>query len=155
MLGRVQIAYKTESESGSAGPEDSMLEQRVATLETDVSKIKTILERLEPKITDILQNCAKRTDLELLRSEMKLGLEGLRSETRLEAESIRSETRLEAERIRADARVEIEKVRGDVREIGGRVSMLPTTYTNLGIVFATWGIGSGLLIFTLTRLLGK
>ena len=33
--------------------------------------------------------------------------------------------------------------------------MLPSTFTTLGIVFATWGIGSALLIFTLTRLLGK
>ncbi len=122
MFGLVQVLYKQDSEAGSATPEDRMLEQRVAVLEGDVSKIKTILERLEPKITEILLTGAKRSDLESAR---------------------------------ADARLESEKLRGDVREVAARVGALPSTWTTLGLVFTTWALGSGLLIFTLTRLLAK
>ena len=59
-----------------------MLEQRVAVLEGDVSKIKTILERLEPKITEILLTGAKQVDLHKTQvdvAELKgriMGLEG-------------------------------------------------------------------------------
>jgi hypothetical protein len=45
------------------GPEDPMLEKRVEAVEVDVSKIKGILERLEPKIGEILLTGAKQADL--------------------------------------------------------------------------------------------
>ncbi len=40
-----------------------MLEKRVEALEADVSKIKGILERLEPKIGEILLTGAKQAEL--------------------------------------------------------------------------------------------
>jgi hypothetical protein len=45
------------------GPEDSMLEQRVARLEQ-------ILERLEPKITEILLTGAKQADVQKVHVEL-------------------------------------------------------------------------------------
>src|SRR6476660_145597 len=115
----------TGSGSSSGGPEDPMFEQRVAVLEGEVSKIKTILERLETKITEILLTGAKQVDLHKAQvdvAELKgrfIGLEG--------------------------------KLGG----LEGRFAALPTTWTILGLVFTTWALGPGLLIFTLTRLLGK
>ena len=47
----------------TGGPEGPMLEQRVARLEQ-------ILERLEPKITEILLTCAKQTDIQKLQVEL-------------------------------------------------------------------------------------
>jgi hypothetical protein len=50
-------------------------------------------------------------------------------------------------------------LRADVAEIKGRVSgfdsrlgNLPTTWTLLGIVFTTWALGSGILIFAMSFL---
>ncbi len=48
---------------GPRGPEDSMLEHRVARLEQ-------ILERLEPKITEILLTGAKQSDVQRLQGEL-------------------------------------------------------------------------------------
>ena len=45
------------------GPEDPMLEKRVEALEADVSRIKEIVERLEPKIVEILTTGAKQESL--------------------------------------------------------------------------------------------
>jgi hypothetical protein len=47
----------------TGGPEGPMLEQRVARLEQ-------ILERLEPKITEILLTGAKQTDMQKLQVEL-------------------------------------------------------------------------------------
>jgi hypothetical protein len=47
----------------TGGPEGPMLEQRVARLEQ-------ILERLEPKITEILLTGAKQTDIQKLQVEL-------------------------------------------------------------------------------------
>ena len=43
----------------------------------------------------------------------------------------------------------------EIAEVKGKVSNLPTTWTILSVVFTTWGIGSGVLIFALTRLFAK
>jgi hypothetical protein len=48
---------------GAGGPEDPMLEQRVARLEQ-------ILERLEPKITEIFLTGAKQTDVQRLQVDL-------------------------------------------------------------------------------------
>lgn len=57
-----------------------MLEQRVAVLEANVSKIKSILENLEPKITEIMITGAKQVDLHKIQldvAEMKGRLGGV------------------------------------------------------------------------------
>ena len=44
-------------------------------------------------------------------------------------------------------------VEGRIAGVDAKVGALPSTWTLLGIIFTTWGLGSGLLIFTITRLL--
>ena len=62
---------RPESQSGDGGgPEDPMLEQRVGRLEEKVDRIEAILVRLEPKITEVLQNTAKQSvDLNKLQQD--------------------------------------------------------------------------------------
>jgi hypothetical protein len=51
------------NKGGGDGPEDPMLEQRVARLEQ-------ILEKLEPKITEILLTGAKQSDLHKVQTDL-------------------------------------------------------------------------------------
>src|SRR6478609_8103694 len=70
MLGQVQVFFKDASDDGAAVPVTPSLEQRVGILEADVGKMKGILERLEPKITEILLTGAKQADLQKLQVDM-------------------------------------------------------------------------------------
>lgn len=82
-----------------------MLEQRAARREQ-------ILERLEPKISEILATGAKQADLQKVQ-------------------------------------VDLAELKGRLAGVEGRLSALPSTWTLLGIVFTTWALGSGILIFAL------
>jgi hypothetical protein len=124
------------------GPEDPMLEQRVGKLEEKVDRIESILSRLEPKITEILLTSAKQADLNKLQLEV-------------------AEIKLTSAK-----QVELNKVQNDIVEIKGkltgiegrftgldyRINSLPTVWTMLGIVFTTWALGSGILIFAMNYL---
>lgn len=41
-------------------------------------------------------------------------------------------------------------LRAEIAEVRGKLSSLPTTWAILGIVFTTWGIGSG-IVFAIAR----
>jgi hypothetical protein len=58
------------------------MEQRVAKLEVYVSRIAAVIERLEPKITEILMTGARRSDVDAFRAEARLETEKLRGEVR-------------------------------------------------------------------------
>ncbi len=49
-------------------------------------------------------------------------------------------------------RADIAEIKGRLSGIDARFSSLPTTWTLLGIVFTTWALGSGILIFALNVL---
>ncbi|ABD90291.1 hypothetical protein [Rhodopseudomonas palustris] len=94
---------------GSGGPEDPILEQRVARLEDDMKDVKASLRSIE---------------IILAKIESRLtGLEG-----------------------------RLTGIDGRLNGIDARFSSLPTTWTMLTMIFATWGIGSGILIFALNVL---
>lgn len=157
MFGPVQIARRIEDEGGTGAPEGGMLEQRVAVLEADVGTIKGILERLEPKISEILLTGAKQADLhktQLDVAELKGRITGL--EDRFDGKFARFGGKLSG----VDGKISgIEaKFSGLDAKFSGldaRIALLPSTWTILGIVFTTWALGSGILIFALTRILAK
>jgi hypothetical protein len=58
---------------GGSGPEDSMLEQRVARLEDKVDRIEAAIIRIEPRISEIageLKNLPKSNDIASLRADI-------------------------------------------------------------------------------------
>jgi hypothetical protein len=112
------------SQSGDdGGPEDPMLE-RVARLETDLAEIKLTLVKLDAKL-DKLDN---KLDAKL---------------DKFDGKQTASEERLNGK---------LAGLEGHLSGIGHRFTALPTTWTILGIVFTTWAIGSGILIFAMNFL---
>ena len=81
--------------TGGGGPEDPMLEARVARLDDDMKDVKSSLKSIE---------------------------------------------------------ISLAEIKGRLAGIDARFASLPTTWTMLTIIFATWGIGSGILIFALNVL---
>ena len=98
-----------------------MLEQRIDHLEK-------ILTSLEPKISELLLTTAKQADLHRLQLEI--------AEVKGKVEALSG--RLEGQ---------IKGVEGRLSGLDARFAALPTTWTMLGIVFTTWALGSGILIF--------
>lgn len=112
-----------------------MLEQRVGKLEEKVDRVEAILVRLEPKITEVLQTCAKQSDL------LKL---------QLDVVEIKATSAKQSDLHKAQA--DIAEMKGRLGGVEARFSSLPTTWTMLGIVFTTWALGSGILIFAMNYL---
>jgi hypothetical protein len=84
-------------------------------LELRVTRLEQVLERLEPKITEILLTGAKQNDVQ----------------------------RVE---------VELAELKGRMSALEARMGVLPSAFTVLTIVFTTWALGSGILIFALNIL---
>ncbi len=93
---------------GGNGSDGYSLEQRV-------SRLERILERLEPRITEILLVGAKQSDVHKVQ-------------------------------------VDLAEVKGRMSALEAKIGALPTTFTLLAIVFTTWALGSGILIFALNVL---
>ncbi|MBB5049796.1 hypothetical protein HNR60_004580 [Rhodopseudomonas rhenobacensis] len=108
MVEVLRFPGRSGAQSGG-GPEDPMLESRVAGIEDDMKDVKASLRSIE---------------IILAKIEGRLsGLEG-----------------------------RLTGIEGRLSGIDARFSSLPTTWTMLTIIFATWGIGSGILIFALNVL---
>jgi hypothetical protein len=93
------------SRSGGGGPEDPMLEQRVARLEEDIKDIKASLRSIENKLNSLAELIAQ--------------------------------------------------IKGQLSGYDARFASLPTTWTLLGIIFTTWALGSGILIFAMNLFLKR
>lgn len=117
------------------GPEDPMLDARVGRLEEKVDRIEALLLRLEPKITEALLTGAKQTDLGKLQLQMTELQGGVAKQVDLQK-----------------VQTELAEVKGKISGVEARFSSLPTTWTMLGIVFTTWALGSGILIFAMNYL---
>jgi chromosome segregation ATPase len=139
--------FPPKGRGGGSGPEDPMLERRVDTLEADMKDVKSSLSRIEvtlARIDGTVSQMPKASDFARLSSEIA------EVDKRLSSQIAEVDKRLSSQ----IAEVKI-SLGGEIAELKGRVSTLPTVWTQLSIVFATWGIGSGILIFALTRLLAK
>lgn len=131
-----------------------MLEQRVTKLEKDMGQISAVLERLEPKINEILLTGAKQADLHRTQVDV----------AELKGRMVALEEKLTGRIAQVDSRISVveEKLGGRIASVEGRmagleirISHLPTIWTQVGLIFATWGIGSGIMTFLLTRLAAK
>jgi hypothetical protein len=107
-------ADKTTS---GGGPEDPMLEQRVAKLEEKVDRIEAILQRLEPKITEALLTNAKQADLSKLQVQI----------VEFQATAARQ--------------ADLQKLQVDIAEVKGGVASLPTWWMLIIAIISTWGAG--------------
>ncbi len=151
---------KNGAGSDGGGPEDPMLEQRVGRLEEKVDRIEAILLRIDAKVTEVLQTGAKRS-ADII--ELKATGANQADLTKLQMDFVRFEanaaTKDDLQGLQAEV-VEIKNrqtlIDGRLTGIDGRLSgisdrfaSLPTVWTMLGIVFTTWALGSGILIFAM------
>lgn len=123
--------------TSGGGPEDPMLEQRVTKLEEKVDRIEAILQRLEPKITEILQVCARKADLEKLQTEFV----DLKATTAKQADLIRVQTDI------AEIKGRLGGIESRIAGVEGRFTQVPTIWGMLGLI-GTLLIGIAGLMFT-------
>jgi hypothetical protein len=73
--------FRGRGDESGGGPEDPMLEARVARLEDDMREVKGILSRLEPMIIELVHTTARKSDIERIESRL--------SETREEVKEMK------------------------------------------------------------------
>lgn len=120
----IPIRGGVDNKGDGGGPENPMLEARVSRPEEKVDRIEGILVRLEPKISEVLQVCAKQADLIRLQTdvaEMKGRLTGIEGR--------------------------IGTVEGSIAGVEGRFNQVPTIWGMLGLI-GTLLIGISGLMFT-------
>jgi chaperonin cofactor prefoldin len=138
--------------------EASMLEQRVAYLEDNMKDIKSSVHGIEVSVSEIAEQLAlmngqfRKIDDKFQQIDDRFK----KIDDRLE----KIDDRLE----KIDNRFEkidgqFENVRGQfdvvnahLRTIGIRFNYIPTVWMMLTLIFATWGIGSGILLFAVNVL---
>jgi hypothetical protein len=99
------------------------LEPRVARLEADVAEIKSILNRLAPRIDEIygfvtakLPELSTKAELAELRTETKTGTAALRTELKTEIAELRTETKTEIAALRTELKSEIAELRIEIMQ---------------------------------------
>ena len=55
----------------------------------------------------------------------------------------------EQQRVLTDIQVKLAAIDGRMIGLEGKLNAIPTTWTLLGIIFTTWALGSGILIFAM------
>ena len=90
--------------SGGGGPEGPTLEQRVSHLERDMSRVLTMLERLEPKIIEQHARGATQADVFALKADI------------------------------AAVKSDIARIDGRLDGLEKRFAMIPTTWQTISIV---------------------
>ena len=105
----VEFGNKSTIETGGGDGSDG------SGLELRISRLERILERLEPRITEILLTGAKQSDIQKVQ-------------------------------------LDLAELKGRMAAVEAKVGALPSTFTILSIVFTTWALGSGILIFALNLL---
>ena len=119
----------TSEGGGGSGPEDPMLDQRVARLEAT-------LERIEPKITELLLVGAKQTDLHKVQLDI--------------ADTKGRFARLEGILSQMPKQSDLAVLRSEIGEIRGRISNMPTWWMLIVAIITTWSAGAA-IVFALIR----
>jgi chromosome segregation ATPase len=126
------------------------LEPRVARLEADVAKIKSILNRLAPRIDQMygflsakLPELATRAEVAELRTETKTEipavrteLADLRAETKTEIAGLRSETRTEIAAVRTEMAALLTELKSEIGELRIEIMQRPTRRQTVFDIFS-------------------
>jgi chromosome segregation ATPase len=146
--------------ANTAGPaRESGLEPRVARLESDVSEIKSILNRLAPRIDEMygfltakLPELATKAELIDLRAENRTQIADLRTETKTQIAGtktqiadLRTETKTQIADLRAETKTEFADVRREIAELRLEIMQRPTRRQSIFDIFAVVGLIGAIL----------
>jgi ribosomal protein L29 len=122
----------------TGGPaHESGLDARVGRLESDVGEIRSILNRLAPRIDEMygfltarLPELATKAELIDLRAETKTQIADLRAETKTQIADLRAETKTEF----ADVRQEMAGLRLEIMQRPTRRQSIFDIFTIVGLI---------------------
>jgi ribosomal protein L29 len=151
----------------TGGPaHESGLDARVGRLESDVSEIRAILNRLAPRIDEMygfltarLPELATKAELTGLRAETETQIAGvgteiaeLRAETKTqiagvgtEIADLRAETKTQIADLRAETKAEFFDVRREIVELRLEIVQRPTRRQSIFDIFAVVGLVGAIL----------
>ncbi len=112
-----------------------MLDQRVTLFEEKFDRVEASLARFERAVSEIALTNAKQADLHNVEIRVtELSLTGAR-----QADLVKLQ-------------LDVAEMKGRISGLDARIAALPTTWTLHGVVFTTWALGSGILIFAMNFL---
>jgi ribosomal protein L29 len=121
----------------TGGPaRESGLEPRVARLESDVSEIRSILNRLAPRIDEMYGFLTAK----LPKLATKAELIDLRAETKTQIANLRTETKTQIADLRAETKTEFADVRHEIAELRLEIMQRPTRRQSIFDIFAIVGL---------------
>jgi archaellum component FlaC len=125
-------------------PEASMLEQRVAYLEDNMKDIKSSVHGIEVSVSEIAEKLAAMNG-----QFQKIDDRFEKIDLRLEKIDNRFE-KIDGQFENVKGQFDV--VNSNLRSIEIRFNYIPTVWMMLTLIFATWGIGSGILLFAVNVL---
>ena len=155
----------------TGGPaHESGLDARVGRLESDVSEIRSILNRLAPRIDEMygfltarLPELATKAELTSLRAETRTQIAGvgteiadlraetktqianLRAETKTQIADLRAKTKTQIADLRAETKAEFADVRREIVELRLEIVQRPTRRQSIFDIFAVVGLIGAIL----------
>ena len=151
------VRHRIVDTGGSA--HEPGLDARVGRLESDVSEIRSILNRLAPRIDEMygfltarLPELATKAELTSLRAETRTQIAGvgteiadLRAETKTQIADLRAETKTQIADLRAETKAEFADVRREIVELRLEIVQRPTRRQSIFDIFAVVGLIGAIL----------
>ena len=133
----------------TGGPaHESGLDARVGRLESDVSEIRSILNRLAPRIDEMygfltarLPELATKAELTSLRAETRTQIAGVGTEIA----DLRAETKTQIADLRAETKTEFADVRREIVELRLEIVQRPTRRQSIFDIFSVVGLIGAIL----------